>query len=31
MKDGDHQWLDGKFFDSWSYQYWKERAKEGKY
>jgi uncharacterized SAM-binding protein YcdF (DUF218 family) len=26
MKDGDHHWLDGRFFDGWMYQYWKERS-----
>ncbi len=28
MKDGDHRWLDGKFFDSWLYRYWRERSVE---
>lgn len=28
MKDGDHKWLDGKFFDSWSYRFWRERSAE---
>lgn len=28
MQDGDHSWLDGRFFDSWQYRYWRERAKD---
>ena len=28
MRPGDHQWLDGKFYTAWMYQYWKERHKE---
>lgn len=28
MKPGDHQYLDGKFYKAWMYQYWKERHKE---
>jgi uncharacterized SAM-binding protein YcdF (DUF218 family) len=28
MQPGDHAWLDGKFYDSWMYQYWKDRSQE---
>jgi uncharacterized SAM-binding protein YcdF (DUF218 family) len=28
MKDGDHSWLDGKFFNAWLYQYWAKRDKQ---
>jgi uncharacterized SAM-binding protein YcdF (DUF218 family) len=28
MKDGDHSWLDGKFFTGSMYEYWRLRSKE---
>ena len=28
MKDGDHSWLEGKFYTAYMYEYWRLRSKE---